>query len=92
MYRELLADSDTPVSAYAARGAGEHSFLLESVVFALIGLQLRVILGALSYSLGEAAWYALVILATVIYASFFVVAANALVDMLYAVIDPRVRA
>lgn len=32
-----------------------------------------------------------VILATVIYASFFVVAANALVDMLYAVIDPRVR-
>ena len=33
-----------------------------------------------------------VILATVIYASFFVVAANALVDMLYAVIDPRVRA
>ena len=33
-----------------------------------------------------------VILATVIYASFFVVAANALVDVLYAVIDPRVRA
>jgi peptide/nickel transport system permease protein len=32
-----------------------------------------------------------VILATVIYASFFVVAANAVVDMLYAVIDPRVR-
>jgi len=32
-----------------------------------------------------------VILATVIYASFFVVAANAIVDMLYAVIDPRVR-
>lgn len=33
-----------------------------------------------------------VILATVVYASFFVVAANALVDLLYAVIDPRVRA
>ena len=32
-----------------------------------------------------------VILATVTYASFFVVAANALVDVLYAVIDPRVR-
>ena len=30
--RELLADSDTPVSAYAALGHGEHSFLLESVV------------------------------------------------------------
>src|SRR5436190_6140964 len=30
--RELQADGDTPVSAYAALGAGEHSFLLESVV------------------------------------------------------------
>jgi anthranilate synthase component 1 len=32
VYRELLADSDTPVSAYAALAAGDHSFLLESVV------------------------------------------------------------
>ncbi|HEX4416572.1 MAG TPA: anthranilate synthase component I [Kofleriaceae bacterium] len=32
VYRELLADGDTPVSAYAALGAGEHSFILESVV------------------------------------------------------------
>jgi anthranilate synthase component 1 len=32
VYRELLADGDTPVSAYAALGATEHSFLLESVV------------------------------------------------------------
>jgi anthranilate synthase component 1 len=32
VYRELLADGDTPVSAYAALGAGEHSFVLESVV------------------------------------------------------------
>src|SRR5215470_10764729 len=32
VYRELLADGDTPVSAYAALGAGEHSFLLESGV------------------------------------------------------------
>jgi peptide/nickel transport system permease protein len=32
-----------------------------------------------------------VILATVMYASFFVVAANAVVDVLYAAIDPRVR-
>ena len=32
-----------------------------------------------------------VILATVIYASFFVVVANALVDVLYAVLDPRIR-
>ncbi len=32
VYRELLADGDTPVSAYAALGADDHSFLLESVV------------------------------------------------------------
>ena len=32
-----------------------------------------------------------VIMATVMYASFFVVAANALVDVLYGFIDPRVR-
>jgi peptide/nickel transport system permease protein len=32
-----------------------------------------------------------VIMATVMYASFFVVAANALVDLVYAAIDPRVR-
>src|ERR1700741_2139140 len=32
VYRELLADADAPVSAYAALGAAEHSFLLESVV------------------------------------------------------------
>jgi anthranilate synthase component I len=32
VFRELLADGDTPVSAYAALGADDHSFLLESVV------------------------------------------------------------
>ena len=32
VYREILADSDTPVSAYAKLGRGEYSFLLESVV------------------------------------------------------------
>ena len=32
-----------------------------------------------------------VIMATVMYASFFVVASNALVDLLYAALDPRVR-
>src|ERR1700733_13569167 len=32
VYRELLADGDTPVSAYAALGADQHSFVLESVV------------------------------------------------------------
>jgi len=32
-----------------------------------------------------------IIMATVMYASFFVVTANALVDMVYVVLDPRVR-
>jgi peptide/nickel transport system permease protein len=32
-----------------------------------------------------------VIMANVMYASFFVVAANGLVDMAYVVLDPRVR-
>jgi peptide/nickel transport system permease protein len=31
-------------------------------------------------------------MATVMYASFFVVSANALVDLIYAALDPRVRA
>jgi anthranilate synthase component 1 len=32
VYREVLADGDTPVSAYAKLGRRDHSFLLESVV------------------------------------------------------------
>ncbi len=32
VYREMLADGDTPVSAYSALGAGDHSFVLESVI------------------------------------------------------------
>ena len=32
-----------------------------------------------------------VIMATVMYASFFVVAANAAVDVLHALVDPRIR-
>ena len=32
-----------------------------------------------------------VIMATVIYAAFFVVVANAVVDLVYAWLDPRVR-
>ncbi len=32
VYREILADGDTPVSAYAKLGRGEHTFLLESVI------------------------------------------------------------
>ena len=32
VYREVLADTDTPVSVYAKLGRGPYSFLLESVV------------------------------------------------------------
>src|SRR3954471_14127864 len=32
VYREVLADTDTPVSAFAKLGRGPYSFLLESVV------------------------------------------------------------
>ncbi len=32
VYREIMADGDTPVSAYAKLGRSEYSFLLESVV------------------------------------------------------------
>lgn len=32
VYREMVADGDTPVSAYAALGGDEYSFLLESVI------------------------------------------------------------
>src|SRR3954454_4892114 len=32
VYREVLADSHTPVSAFARLGRGPYSFLLESVV------------------------------------------------------------
>ncbi len=58
--------------------------LLTEVVFSLPGV------GKLTFD----ALHSLdlpVIMATVMYASFFVVAANALVDALYAFIDPRVR-
>ncbi len=58
--------------------------LLTEVVFALPGV------GKLTYDALQTLDLPL-IMATVMYASFFVVAANALVDMAYAFIDPRVR-
>ncbi len=63
VYRELLADGDTPVSAYAALGAGEHSFLLESVVggatwaaYSFVGVAPRAVV---TWSAGTASvtWY-----------------------------------
>jgi peptide/nickel transport system permease protein len=58
--------------------------LLTEVVFGLNGVGRLTYLALQSFDLP-------VILATVIYASFFVVLANALVDLVYALIDPRVR-
>ncbi|MEV6109340.1 Na+/H+ antiporter [Streptomyces sp. NPDC051940] len=47
------------------------AFVLESVVFALIGLQLRRVVSDLEpFGLGEALWYAAVVLATVIVSRF----------------------
>lgn len=58
--------------------------LLTEVVFGLHGI------GKLTYD-SLVSLDLPVIMATVMYGSFFVVAANALVDILYAFIDPRVR-
>lgn len=60
------------------------SALLTEVVFGLNGVGRLTYLALLSLDLP-------MILATVIYASFFVVMANAAVDLLYLVVDPRTR-
>ncbi len=51
VYREILADDETPVSAYRKLGRGEYSFLLESVVggekwasYSFIGVAPRAVL------------------------------------------------
>ncbi|HEY4185320.1 MAG TPA: anthranilate synthase component I [Polyangia bacterium] len=53
VYREIVADGDTPVSAYAKLGRGPYSFLLESVVggekwaaYSFIGIRPRAVLRA----------------------------------------------
>jgi peptide/nickel transport system permease protein len=58
--------------------------LLTEVVFGLQGI------GKLTYDALRGLDLP-VIMATVMYASFFVVMANALVDLLYVVLDPRIR-
>ena len=58
--------------------------LLTEVVFGLQGI------GKLTYD-SLRSFDLPVIMATVMYASFFVVMANALVDLLYVVLDPRIR-
>jgi anthranilate synthase component I len=63
VYRELLADADTPVSAYAALGGGDHSFLLESVVggatwaaYSFVGVAPRAVL-VWKAGTARATWY-----------------------------------
>src|SRR4051812_48224254 len=53
VYREVLADTDTPVSAYAKLGRGPYSFLLESVVggekwasYSFVGVRPRAVIRA----------------------------------------------
>ena len=53
VYREVLADTDTPVSAYAKLGRGPYSFLLESVVggdkwaaYSFVGVRARAVVRA----------------------------------------------
>jgi anthranilate synthase component 1 len=53
VYREVLADSDTPVSAFAKLGRGPYSFLLESVVggekwaaYSFVGVKPRAVIRA----------------------------------------------
>jgi anthranilate synthase component 1 len=53
VYREVLADTDTPVSAFAKLGRGPYSFLLESVVggdkwaaYSFAGVQPRAVVRA----------------------------------------------
>jgi anthranilate synthase component 1 len=53
VYREVVADADTPVSAYAKLGRGPYSFLLESVVggekwaaYSFVGVRPRAVVRA----------------------------------------------
>ncbi len=87
LYRHALRTSLIAIVSLFGLDVGAlvgGSALLTEVVFGLPGV-------------GKLTWDALtnldlpVIMATVIYAAFFVVLANAVVDILYAYLDPRVR-
>jgi len=87
LWRHALRGSLSPVVSLFGLDLGSlvgGAALLTEVVFGLPGV-------------GKLTWDSLqnldlpVIMACVLYAAFFVVAANAVVDLLYAVIDPRVR-
>ncbi|MEM9490316.1 MAG: chorismate-binding protein, partial [Myxococcota bacterium] len=64
VYREIMADGDTPVSAYAKVGGGAYSFLLESVVggekwaeYSFIGVHPRAVLRCRS-GRAQVSWHA----------------------------------
>jgi peptide/nickel transport system permease protein len=87
LWRHALRGSLSPVVSLFGLDFGSlvgGAALLTEVVFGLPGI-------------GKLTWDSLqnldlpVIMACVLYSAFFVVAANAVVDLLYAVIDPRVR-
>ncbi|NNC13648.1 ABC transporter permease [Planctomonas sp. JC2975] len=87
LWRHALRGSLSPVVSLFGLDFGSlvgGAALLTEVVFGLPGI-------------GKLTWDSLqnldlpVIMACVLYAAFFVVAANAVVDLLYAAIDPRVR-
>src|SRR5689334_20817544 len=63
VYRELLADGDTPVSAYAKLGRADYSFLLESVIggekwaeYSFVGVTPRAVLRC-SGGTATVTWY-----------------------------------
>jgi peptide/nickel transport system permease protein len=86
---------------------GRHTLRTSMIVFvSLFGLDFGALVGGAALltevvfglqGIGKLTYDALqnldlpVIMATVMYAAFFVVLANALVDLLYASLDPRVR-
>src|SRR4029077_4909838 len=62
VYREGLADTDPPVSAYAKLGRGPYSFLLESVVggdkwaaYSFVGVRPRAVVRARGSTVGGGA-------------------------------------
>ncbi|HUH02783.1 MAG TPA: anthranilate synthase component I [Kofleriaceae bacterium] len=63
VYREIMADGDTPVSAYAKLGRPAYSFLLESVIggekwaaYSFVGVQPRAVLRCRD-RVAEVIWY-----------------------------------
>jgi len=82
--RVTAPDLLAPTVELAPQDGRVDPALLTEVVFGLQGI------GKLTYDALRSLDLP-VIMATVMYASFFVVIANAAVDLLYVVLDPRIR-